>query len=263
MSLIEEALRKQRQETEKSDTPPARVDEPADPSPLPEQNDETSESVPQRWTWPLLAGIAGVSLILVVGIFCLLFFGMKIWNTKPADKGTRPMATALVAPPAVTNVQRELVLTPPLKPEPVVTNTPAQLPTNTPPVTAPAAEGAPLSLPSTAITSAPAAAALPVAAPAVTPVGVETKIVRIGPGASGTTMTSSPDTVRAVIWPRLAVSGIIGTSRGARGAAIINGQMLSIGSTIEGVKIITIDKQGVQLRLGDETRTLTVGGTTE
>jgi hypothetical protein len=39
--------------------------------------------------------------------------------------------------------------------------------------------------------------------------------------------------------------------------------MLGIGSTIEGVKIIAVDKQGVQLRLGDETRTLTVGGTTE
>lgn len=262
MSLIEEALRKQRQETENNDAPKASADEPAAPPPLPEENAETSESVPQKWTWPLLASIAGISLILIVGVFCLLFFGMNIWTTKPAAKETRPLATASVAT-VVTNVQREQVVALPLKPETVATIAPSQPPTNTPPVTAPATADTPLPLTSTAITSAPAVEVIPAATPAVAPGGVEPKIIRIGSGASGTTTTSSPERVMAVIWPRLAVSGIIGTSRGARGAAIINGQMLSIGSSIEGVKIITIDKQGVQLRLGDETRTLTVGGTTE
>jgi hypothetical protein len=105
-------------------------------------------------------------------------------------------------------------------------------------------------------------AAISVAAPAGTTGGDEPKIIIIGRETPVTT-TSVPDKLMAVIWPRLSVSGIIGTSSGSRGAAIINGQMLGIGSTIEGVKIIAVDKQGVQLRLGDETRTLTVGGTTE
>ncbi len=261
MSLIEEALRKQRQETEQGESSKVQSDEPTPPPPLPEEeNAEASDAVPQRWTWPLLAGIAGGSLILIAGIFWLLIFGMKIWNTKPVDKAVQPVATAPVMP-AVTNVQRDRVGLQPPKAESLETNRAAQPPTNTPSAAVAATVVIPPSLPSAAATSAPSVVAAPIAAPPVVATNSdETKIIRIGAGVS---TTSVPDKVMAVIWPRLAVSGIIGNSRGSRGAVIINGQMLSIGSTIEGVKIVAIDKQGVQLRLGDETRTLTVGSTTE
>jgi cytoskeletal protein RodZ len=260
VSLIEEALRKQRQETEKNETQNILPDEPS-PPPLPEENDGTSNPSPQRWTWHLLAGIAGVSLILVAGILWLLFFGMKIWTTKPEGKLTRPVA-AVPATPASTNTQQEIVGTQPPKADSPGKITPTNLPPITPSVTEPSTTVTSSPVPSAAVTSAPTVAAISVAAPAGTTGGDEPKIIIIGRETPVTT-TSVPDKLMAVIWPRLSVSGIIGTSSGSRGAAIINGQMLGIGSTIEGVKIIAVDKQGVQLRLGDETRTLTVGGTTE
>ena len=66
-----------------------------------------------------------------------------------------------------------------------------------------------------------------------------------------------------VIWPKLVVSGIIGSSKNGRSAAIMNGQMLSPGETIEGVTIESIDKQKVKLRFSGEVKLLSVGASTE
>ena len=66
-----------------------------------------------------------------------------------------------------------------------------------------------------------------------------------------------------MIWPKLVVSGIIGSSKNGRSAAIMNGQMLSPGETIEGVTIESIDKQKVKLRYSGEVKLLSVGASTE
>jgi hypothetical protein len=66
-----------------------------------------------------------------------------------------------------------------------------------------------------------------------------------------------------VLWPRLVVSGVIGSSKNGHSAVIINGQMLSPGDSIEGVKILSIEKQRVKLSLQDEFRYVSVGSSTE
>jgi hypothetical protein len=67
-----------------------------------------------------------------------------------------------------------------------------------------------------------------------------------------------------VVWPKLTVTGLIGSAKErVKSAAIINGQMVMPGAVVEGVKIESIDKQGVKLSYEGEFRTLSVGGTTE
>jgi hypothetical protein len=263
VSLIEEALRKQREETEQtqsaSQSPSAA--QPL-PPPLPEETSDSPDPAVQRWTWPLLGGIAAASLILVVGIVWLLVFGMKIWRTGPESKTTPPSAAVRAVPavPVVTNLERKAIAAQPLTPEVPKESAGIGLQTNTPSVAEAAV--APPPAPPVVSTSLPPAAATPSAPPATPAVGEEHKVVRITNITPAAT-TPVPAAVVAVLWPRLIVTGIIGTSQGARGAVIINKQMLSIGGVIEGVKVVAIDKQSVTLRLGGETRTLMVGGTTE
>jgi hypothetical protein len=265
VSLIEEALRKQREETEQGESAGAPLDT-APPPPLPEENQEPSETVEQRRTWPLLAGIVGVSAIVLAGLVWLLFFGMKILRTE-TESGSRPVATAPALPPA-SNAQPETA-TAGTQPEvAVVAPTQAGAETNAP---AGAETTAPLAAPQGPVTGTstpPVAAMAPgtnADASASTPAPADTVAPRIvtPDTVTSSTTTPPPAKVEAVMWPRLTVSGIIGTSRGSRGAAIINGQMLAIGASVEGVRVIAVDKQGVELSFGGETRTLTVGGTTD
>jgi hypothetical protein len=244
VSLIEEALRKQREETETSQSATTQSDTPA-PPPVPEENQPSSETTETHRAWPLLAAIAVISVIFVVSLTWLLFFGMRMWRAKPESKASPPVIAQTAA--ASTNIPTEAsvtqsqtttvaVVTPPLTPEPQ---------TNRPPP--PASE-----------VISPA----PMAAPPAPEGGEAPPLAKIDTPEPSTT-TALLEKVETVIWPRLTVSGIIGTSRTSRGAVIINGQMLSIGATIEGAKVVAVEKQAVHLSFGGETRTLTVGGTTE
>ena len=64
-------------------------------------------------------------------------------------------------------------------------------------------------------------------------------------------------------WPRLTVSGIIGGGRAGHSAVIINGKLLSVGDSIEAVKVLAIEKQRVKLAFEGEERSLGAGSTTE
>jgi hypothetical protein len=61
----------------------------------------------------------------------------------------------------------------------------------------------------------------------------------------------------AVVWPALNLTGVIG--RGQAGSAVINGEVLGIGDTVDGVKVIAIRPQGVDLEYQAERQFLKVG----
>ncbi len=275
MSLIEEALRKQREENDQTQAPeptklsmmPAATPPPPVPPPAPAE-EETSTT---RRAWPLLAGIFGIGLVLVGAIILLLFFGVKVWRAKPAGKpapvAARATPAASKATPApatspaqpVTRTTAAAVLPPadtnpaPIVAAPVTTTPAPAAPVAAVPVAAPPEVAATGSVP---VTTPAAPAPEPVPAPAAPEPGV----VKI----DGTSAPASTGEKKSLVpWPRLAVTGLIGTSQGSKGAAIINGQLLGPGNTIEGVKIIAVDRQGVRLSFGGEVRTLTAGSTTE
>lgn len=66
-----------------------------------------------------------------------------------------------------------------------------------------------------------------------------------------------------VIWPILTVQGVMGsTSRRPRGAAIINSDIIAIGTEIEGVRLISVDSDSATFSFKDETKKVKVGGNT-
>ena len=227
MSLIEEALRKQREETEHPGhsvaTPP-----PLPHDPIPES---TGEKAVARRPWAMLIGLVVLGILSLAFILWLLFFGLHLWqkNPVPAPVPT-PVATALKTP---------------VTPSPAPTPDPAQTPkmepiviavTNTPPAIPPVAP----------VTNA---VTLPITPPAPL----------VAPQPTG----STAKVAMPVLWPKLLITGIIGRNKGGQSAVIINGQMLSPGDSLEGVKIEVIEKQRVKLVFQGEVKLLSVGGTTE
>ena len=274
MSLIEEALRKQREESEQAPSgsnPLKLAGVPAAPPSLPEPDAPAEEPVAQRRSWTLLAAIGGIGLLLVIAIIWLLFFGMKLWQTPNAPlprpsaapighHAPAPTGTSAVAVAVTTH---RTTLTAPLATNSARLVPPAEVPSAPAPPTPPTA---PLLLSPVAVQTgtAPVHVTAPVegtalfaTVPAPPPVK-EAPLVRIG--GTTTNFVTRPE---ATIWPKLTVSGFISTARGPHGAAIVSGQMVGPGDTIEGVKVIAVDKRGVQFGFGGETQTLAVGGTTE
>ncbi len=248
MSLIEEALRKQREESEKTGSvsiaPPPIPSEPAEIPPEPPIAEEHA-----RRPWALLAGIAVASILAILFVAWLLIYGLKLWQTKPTPAQINASITTnapkalpvTTAAPSTNTTTKPLVApqTPP--PQPVAT-TPAPPPATTTPATLPATQA-----PTVAPKTDPTATLAPKSAPP--------------PQQS---ITPAPDKLELpVMWPKLTVSGIIGSSKSGRSAVILNGQMLSPGDTIEGVSIESVDKQKVKLKYSGETKMLSVGASTE
>jgi hypothetical protein len=251
MSLIEEALRKQREETEQAqgsapkapETPPPETPPDAEETPAPE-----AEAPAARRPWRLLAIIGGVTVLVIIGLAWLLLFGLKMWNSKPkappaatATTGTLTGASAPVATNAVTRV---------------ATNAPA-------PVAAPKAATTPVA---PAQPPPPAPASNVVAkADTTTVAAVATTTTRppVMPTAPAVAIPAPVEPEPVAPWPKLTVAGFISKGRGAKGAAIVNGQVVGPGDVVEGVKIIAVEKQGVLMGLGGQTQTVVVGGTTE
>ncbi len=246
MSLIEEALRKQREESEKTgnvSVTPAPIPNPP-PEPTPEAAAPLTEE-PARRSWALLAGIAAAGVSAILFIIWLLVFGLKLWHTQTDTKTTKAgiptnaPAAVMVNPASThTNVPEK---SPVPAPPPVV-----QAPTSAPPVSLPP----PVVPPATQETHP--------ASKSTTPVTDNLP--------QKTSLTTTPNTAKLempVMWPKLTVSGIIGSSKSGRSAVIMNGQMLSPGETIEGVTIESIDKQKVRLKYSGEVKLLSVGASTE
>lgn len=256
MSLIEEALRKQREETEGAKPAPLHVapPPPSEPPPIAPRDELQSEpeSAPRK-TWPLLllAGLGALALLALVA--WLLVFGVGLWSTPSA-----------VPPPAVA-VQ--------VKPAPVPAKAVSVAPGSAaalPPASAStgglvSAVSSPTPAASNVVSQSPAPTVpAPVTAPA--PVASPSNAAPVL-GASG--RTSAPPALAVetpkppVVWPKLAVYGLIGGTGGRKGAVIVNGQMLGVGEGIEGARVVAIDKDGAHLSFGGETRVLKVGGTTD
>lgn len=247
MSLIEEALRKQREENEKPGSatvpsPPA----PAVPPPLPPEL--PLEEEPARRSWTLLAGIVGGGALAILFIFWLLVFGLKLWQAKPDLTIIKTVISTNNTPLASPAHQSKITINEAVKSPPQPPTTAVQPTTPPPPVTLPP--------PATIQPSVPKAQELPLS---TTPVAEKTPSYQ---------KSSNPAPTPAklelpILWPKIMVSGIIGSSKNGRSAAILNGQMLSPGETIEGVTIESIDKQKVKLRYNEEIKLLSVGASTE
>lgn len=236
MSLIEEALRKQREESERESgkrdvskpltlTPPPIP--PAEPSPSPD--DTVGDTAAPGRPWIMVAGLfLGGTLILVL-IIGLLIFGWHLWQQRPGQT-----AVSISTIPAVTtNVQAKAA-----SPAPV--QAPVPVATSAPPV-------------SVAVPEPPAATQAVVTA-AVTPTNTVPPPPKI---------VAPPPKPLPVIWPRLTVSGIIGGGKKGYCAAIVNGRTLTPGEYVEGVKVMAVEGQKVRLVFQGEERTLSAGGTTE
>ncbi|MEI8138733.1 MAG: hypothetical protein WCI03_02575 [bacterium] len=254
MSLIEEALRKQREENDKSGN--ASISPPPIPDVSPESTPEPPANAeePARRPWVLLAGIVGGGVLAILFVLWLLFYGLGLWHNKPGtlivksvgptntpisivsnlSVGATNNTTLLAVPPPVSSTTTVAQL---LTPHPTQTAlTPPQTSQpKPPPVAAPVIPASPLSI------AEPPPLPQKIAPPPPTPAKLE----------------------MPVVWPKLTVSGIIGSSKNGRSAVILNGQMMSPGETIEGVVIDSIDKQKVKLKFSGEVKLLSVGATTE
>jgi hypothetical protein len=79
------------------------------------------------------------------------------------------------------------------------------------------------------------------------------------PAEAGSGPGTRPDAVERipVNWPVLKLTGMIG--RGQAGSAVINGQVVGIGDTVAGTKVIAIRSQGVELEYQGDRQVLKVG----
>lgn len=259
MSLIEDALRKHQQEAEKVPAPaeaqpPAEPPSPPEPPPLPPSSEPPAEpAVPASRNWPLLAGIVALVVLLIAAAGALGFLAYQQWVR----------AKAAVAPAA--------------GPAP----SPRPLPAATTLVTQVSGAASPSSvLASVSVTGATATAvvsSLPAITAAVDRAAVTSdnravaSDVSVKPATTGAKAeavqtarvmaVSAPAPKPPVIWPKLKLSGFLNVrgSGASRGTAIINGQMVSEGETIEDVKLISMSQGEVLLELQGERRTLKVG----
>jgi len=251
VSLIEEALRKQREETEQSShesTPLKLAGATQPPPPLPEQESPDEEPPAQRRSWALLGAIVGIGLLLVIALIWLLFFGMKLWQS-PQARASATVAVTETRPAAGPTGTVAVVVTEGRE----ISNAPAATHTATVAVSLEAPSTNPALPVSPAI---PPVIVVQTAAGSIPPPPRDVPLVK---GAT-TNLTARPE---AAVWPKLVISGFISAAHGVRGAAIVNGQMVGPGDMVEGVKVIAVDKHGVQFRYGSETQTLAVGGTTD
>lgn len=247
MSLIEEALRKQREETEKAGTGHvalALTPPPIPESPSPDEGaSEDASAEPVKRSLPLLIGLVVGGLIAVIVIIWLLFFGLHLWNTTPPPQAAarKPATTTPVVATNAGPTAGKTAAVPDAEPA-----------VKTPPG-APAPGGTPVApaVPPTSLEPASGKPPTPApAAPAVTPPPAKPPV-------------AVAKIFIPVAWPKLFITGIIGSTKSGHSAAIINGQMYSPGDSVEGVRIEAVEHQRIRLSFNGETRTVSIGAITE
>ena len=93
------------------------------------------------------------------------------------------------------------------------------------------------------------------------------RLTRQGERAATPTIEEQPDEEEAppeelpTYWPRIMVSGLIGN--GAGGAAILNGEIITVGESILGVTVKGVEAKAVRLAYKGEERTIHVGQATD
>lgn len=93
------------------------------------------------------------------------------------------------------------------------------------------------------------------------PTPTEPEPVVATPPPVATPAEPTPALKEPTIWPILVINGLVG--KGAQGAVMINSQIIGVDETIEGVRVVSIDKQGCKLEYEGETKSIKVGGSTE
>lgn len=273
MSLIQEALKRQQEDGGEGqpEAPPAPVEQPsaspeppappAGPPPPP-----TTEKAPPKGeepappdaeapppaesgsrVWVTLVAVLVVMVLLIGGgIWGMMFAFRRLKSaSKPSEQPTETVTVIPEPEPAVSPEQEpeteELLKTQPVPEpaEPVVES--ADLPEGES-----LGEGGADVVPGT---EGPEMESEP-AAPEVTE--PEPEVEQVEPA----TETREPQ----VEWPSLTLSGAVGI--GSNGSAIFDSEIVSVGETIEGVKVISIGKQGVKLEYEGETQLLKVGNST-
>ena len=64
-----------------------------------------------------------------------------------------------------------------------------------------------------------------------------------------------------VVWPAIEVNGIVGREK--NGSALLNGEIVAVGDSIEGAKVISIKGQTVELEFQGERQTVRPGSSTQ
>lgn len=310
MSLIQEALRRQQEESgevQPEETTPQPAEQPsgvpsasgtaAVPPPLPVTPMEVHapetqqapsgeapapppvEAVPPAESdsrpWRTLLGILVITVVLITGgIWALVFAFHQLKRARQSSEG-KPTETVVVEPKSTVPAKQKLEVKKPLEPESTVKPL------------GPAAKSVDMPAPSSALTEAGGSEGLPpshgpersglegklakpesaeeaaakrggeqvVPVPA-TPVVTEPKLVTHP-------STSEPEPAKekpSVAWPSVSLSGLVG--KGSNGSAILNNRIIGVGETIEGVKVVSIGRQGVILEYEGETQFLKVGNST-
>jgi hypothetical protein len=255
MSLIQEALKRQQMDQEKAagaapPIPPPTVPETriqsalAQPQPL-----GTSKQAPESDGEP--AGDKKTSKVVLAVLLVLLIIGIAGWLIscgiytvgKLSRKATNP------PPPPVQ------VVAPTAAPPAVVTNVIVPPPV---PVTPPAPPPEATTDTSTATATVAVTVQPPPPVPPPTPPPVPPQV--------STTTQANATAPKAVLWPVVGLRGIVG--RGRNGSANLTtstgkAATISVGETIEGIKLADIDRTWIVLQYEGERRTLRVGEKTE
>jgi len=259
MSLIQEALKRQQEDDGQQGSPepeivtppvatpspgqepsqskpPTKIalQSPAPPPPPPEAAMEmsatdSSDSEPKQSsrTWLTLAAVITLVLLFLGGAIWMLTFVIQHLKSKqPQNEFVhQQIAESTIADtPAIAPDDAAL---PPARPE-------------APPQPVPGTDIAAVQAPANETTTN---GPIPEAVPTST----------IAPDVSVQQDVAKP----AAKWPALVLNGMVG--KGANGAAIINKKVVGVGESIEGVKLISVDRQGVHLEYSGEQRFMKVG----
>lgn len=239
MSLIEEALRKHRQEqsAHKPVFPPPRGEEatPVNAPVLPETRE------PSKMRMLLLAGL---NLLLVAGALAAIAWGS--WRLLK-HAGRLPPADTSTPGRVIAPVVRTAAL--------AIATAPAS--TQPPPSSAAATNREP-ALPSGWLTSGSATGINAAAVLSTSPTPAQVT----APAAPGPLPVAPPPTPARHAWPHLAVSGII-QAPGNRSIAIVNGILLRQGETTQGATITAITKYGVKFEFEGETLYIRTGNSAD
>lgn len=267
MSLIEEALKKQQEEfgtSSKGPTPPAEKPtptlkkaeppppdpEPPLPPPLPPSPDKPASS---KTLLPIII-LVSVCVILLAVTFWLISTGfLKMFMSPKNSPAPQSVVTTLTQPPKSAEppaepLQRQPPPLPPTVPHPqAVEVTP---PAIAPPPTSPS--------PSSAVITAPLPVHPTQSVVALPPAAKKTVVI-VDEEAQPTDRSSSVKIKKITVWPEMIITGVIGAD-GANGAALINGQLISVGESYQGIRIISISRNSIRASFEGEIRTFKVGG---
>ncbi|MBL7077883.1 MAG: hypothetical protein ISS31_10465 [Kiritimatiellae bacterium] len=184
----------------------------------------------EKGALPTLMGILFVIGLLVAGAIWMIVFAVQQW--KGSDSDETAAAPAVTAPAEVSQ---------PVEPDVAPT---------APKIAKPTAPAKPAKPEPTPV----AAPAKPTPKPTVKPT------VKPAPKPDPKRVAAPTKPVAPVKWPALALQGVIG--RGQNGSAIVNDQVLAVNEAIEGVRVLSVARQSVELEYEGERRTLKVGMST-